>query len=209
MTTRILLVDDDPTILDAFPVYFSTTDDLEVSGTARTGKSALTWLESNICDLVLSDVRMPDIDGIELLQYVQQLSHPPLFVAMTAFDNDETMLKCLSLGAAGYIVKGQDPESIIRSLAERSPTGTILSPESTTRLIKRSVLRPQSHIPPQPLSLEQRTIIRYIQSGMTNHQIARKLKYAEVTIKKKVSTLLSLYGFRSRSELAALAIYDL
>lgn len=76
-----------------------------------------------------------------------QLSHPPLFVAMTAFDTDETILKCLSLGAAGYIAKGQDPESIIRSLSEKSPSGTILSPESTTRLIKRSILRPKAAIP--------------------------------------------------------------
>ena len=135
MTARILLVDDDPIILEAFPVYFSTADELEVAGTAPTGQQALQWLGSNTCDLVLSDIHMPDIDGIELLQHIQQLPQPPLFVAMTSFDTDEIMLKCLSLGAVGYITKGQEAESIIHSLRDVAHGGAVLSPDCLNRLI--------------------------------------------------------------------------
>ena len=144
MTKRVLLVDDDPTIIEAFPVYFSTTDDLKVAWTATTGKQALQWLETNHCDLVLSDIHMPDMNGIELLQHTQQFPQPPLFVAMTAFAADETMLKCLSLGAVGYLIKSQTPESIIHSLHEALHGGTALSsllrqkPRRTCRQMPRS-----------------------------------------------------------------------
>ncbi|QFQ03416.1 Response regulator protein VraR [Corynebacterium urogenitale] len=203
MTTRILLVDDDPTILDTFPVYFSTTDDLGVSATVKTGRQALTWLDTNTCDIVLSDVRMPDIDGIELLQHIQDLEHPPLFVAMTAFDTDETMLKCLSLGAVGYIIKGQSPQEIITSIRTTLKGETSLSPGCVSRVIARTVLNHPQLNRTLSLSAEQEKIVICIQKGMTNRQIATEMNYAEITVKKKISHLLREYNFNGRAELAA------
>ena len=102
---RILLVDDDPVIRDCFPAYFATTSDLTVAGIADGGLSAQEWLEENRCEIVLSDIQMPDVDGIALLQWTKQLPQPPLFIAMTAFDTDRNLIAALAEGAAGYVVK--------------------------------------------------------------------------------------------------------
>lgn len=205
MTTRILLVDDDPTILDAFPVYFSTTDDLEISGTARTGRQALTWLDTNTCDLVLSDVQMPDIDGIELLQHIRDLNRPPLFVAMTAFDTDDTMLKCLSLGAVGYIIKGQAPESIIHSLRDATHGGTVLSADCLSRLLdsKTAVNRENGSAFRAPeINNREQVVLSLICEGKTNREIGEALHLAEITVRKIISSLFWRFSARNRVDLA-------
>ena len=205
MTARILLVDDDPIILEAFPVYFSTADELEVAGTAPTGQQALQWLGSNTCDLVLSDIHMPDIDGIELLQHIQQLPQPPLFVAMTSFDTDEIMLKCLSLGAVGYITKGQDAESIIHSLRDVAHGGAVLSPDCLNRLIasKTAVNRNDgSEFRVPKINNRERTILSLICEGKTNKEIAKSLCLAEITVKKAIANLFIQFSARNRVDLA-------
>lgn len=205
MTARILLVDDDPIILEAFPVYFSTADELEVAGTATTGQQALQWLGSNTCDLVLSDIHMPDIDGIELLQHIQQLPQPPLFVAMTSFDTDEIMLKCLSLGAVGYITKGQEAESIIHSLRDVAHGGAVLSPDCLNRLIasKTAVNRNDgSEFRVPKINNRERTILSLICEGKTNKEIAKSLCLAEITVKKAIANLFIQFSARNRVDLA-------
>ena len=204
MTTRILLVDDDPTILDAFPVYFSTTDDLEISGTARTGRQALTWLDTNTCDLVLSDVQMPDIDGIELLQHIRGLNRPPLFVAMTAFDTDDTMLKCLSLGAVGYIIKGRAPESIIHSLRDATHGEQFSLPTaSVDSLTKTAVNRENGSAFRAPeINNREQVVLSLICEGKTNREIGEALHLAEITVRKIISSLFWRFSARNRVDLA-------
>ncbi|WP_448860213.1 response regulator [Corynebacterium propinquum] len=205
MTARILLIDDDPIILEAFPVYFSTADELEVAGTATTGQQALQWLGSNTCDLVLSDIHMPDMDGIELLQHIQQLPQPPLFVAMTSFDTDEIMLKCLSLGAVGYITKGQELESIIHSLRDVAHGGAVLSPDCLNRLIasKTAVNRNDgSEFRVPKINNRERTILSLICEGKTNREIAKSLCLAEITVKKAIANLFIQFSARNRVDLA-------
>ena len=203
MTLRILLVDDDPSITEAFPVYFSTTDDLEVVDTATTGRQALQWLEANDCDLVLSDIHMPDVDGIELLQHIQRSTHPPLFVAMTAFDTDETMLKCLSLGAVGYIIKGQVPESIIHSLRDAAHGGTALSPGCLSRLVgMKASSRSQSELHAPKVTGREQAVLSLICEGKTNEEIGTSMHLAEVTVRKIISQLLLRFSARNRVELA-------
>ncbi|QVI99271.1 response regulator transcription factor [Corynebacterium diphtheriae] len=203
MATRILLVDDDSTILEAFPVYFSTTDDLKATGIAPTGRQALQWLETNSCDLVLSDIHMPDTDGIELLQHTQEFPQPPLFVAMTAFDTDEMMLRCLSLGAVGYITKGQHPESIIHSLRDAVYGGTALSLKCLNRLVDiNTVSRSQGELHTPKITNREQLVLSLICEGKSNAEIAEELHFAEVTIRKIISKLFILFSAKNRVDLA-------
>lgn len=203
MKTRILLIDDDPTILDAFSVYLSTVDDFMVTETATSGAEAFQWLETNQCDLVLSDIHMPDTSGVELLKKIRYLSDPPLFVAMTAFDTDETMLECLSLGAVGYVIKGQEPESIIASLRAALNGGIAISQDSLGRIVKRSdVGRHEGQLKAVELTHREKVILSLICEGKTNGEIGEAMHLAEITVRKVISGLFTRFSAKNRVDLA-------
>lgn len=203
---RILLVDDDPVIRDCFPAYFATTSDLTVAGIADGGLSAQEWLEENRCEIVLSDIQMPDVDGIALLHWTKQLPQPPLFIAMTAFDTDRNLIAALTEGAAGYVVKSQKPHEIIEAIRAAAHGNLSIFARSGRRLLE--TLRIPEAKPGEVntvVSEEERQLLRLISRGYTNLRIGRELNYAEVTVKKKVSALLRKFGAQSRAELVALA----
>ncbi|AKK04137.1 two component transcriptional regulator, LuxR family [Corynebacterium epidermidicanis] len=204
MPNRILLVDDDPTVLEGFPIYLSTTDDLQIVATATTGKIAVEWLNAHSCDLVLSDIHMPDMNGIELLHCVQRLNSPPLFVAMTAYDTDETMVQALRLGAVGYIIKGETPNAIIFSLRDALNGGTSISPDCLQRLLPDTPSTNKSFEEVHKflnLTSREQAVITLLCEGNTNIQIAHKLNFAEITIRKTISSLFAKYGVSNRVEL--------
>lgn len=204
--SRILLVDDDPLIRDCFPAYFATTSDLTVAGIADGGLSAQEWLEQNRCEIVLSDIQMPDVDGIALLQWTKQLPQPPLFIAMTAFDTDRNLIAAFAEGAAGYVVKSQRPHEIIEAIRAAAHGNLSISAQSGRRLLAALRHPEDASSDPRPdVSNEERQLLRMISRGYTNRRIGRELNYAEVTVKKKVSALLQKFGAQSRAELVALA----
>lgn len=205
----ILLVDDDPYIQEYFPLYFSAANDLNVVGVVANGRDAIDWLSTNKCDIVLSDLQMPDIGGIELLRWLKTLEKPPVFVAITAFDTDRNLITCLTEGAAGYVIKSQRPEEIMRAVRAAAHGNVAIAMQSSERMLR--MLRAQvaqdakQHLKDIDMSEEERAIVLMISKGYTNWQIAQRLNYAEITIKKKVSALLRTHGMQSRAELAALA----
>lgn len=209
MTHRILIVDDDPIILRNLPVFFTMAEDLTVVGTAASGRDALAFMEHTPCDVVLSDLSMPGMSGIELLSAVKELDNPPIFIAMTGFDTDRAMLGVLSAGSAGYIAKSDPPESVIWAVREAIKGGTALSATSTSRLVNATIRR---GVPPQrrefsvELSGGERETLDLLCQGLTNAQIARKLHYSEAAVKKQVSAMLRKFEVDSRVALAVKAL---
>lgn len=202
----ILLVDDDPVIRESFPVYFSKAPDLEVITTATNGCSALTWLNNHTCDIVLSDVRMPDMDGIELLKKLNSFDDPPVFVVMTAYDTDDTMITSLARGASGYVIKGQPPQIIIQALRDALNGGTSLSPQCVKRLVAQSSWGRFAERPEQAsLTDNEEAVMQLLCQGKSNRQIANELFYSEPHVKRMVSSLLKKMDCRSRAELIALS----
>lgn len=203
---RILLVDDDPVIRDCFPAYFAAAPDLTVAGVADDGLAAQEWLRGNRCEIVLSDIQMPEVNGIALLRWVKQLPQPPLFVAMTAFDTDRSLIATLTEGAVGYVVKSQRPHEIIEAIRAAAHGNLSISAQSGRRLLTtlRSPEDKPAEVSPD-VSDEERQLLHLISRGYTNRRIGGEMNYAEVTVKKKVSALLRKFGAQSRAELAALA----
>lgn len=201
---RILLVDDDSVIRDCFPAYFATAPDLAVVGIADGGIAAQEWLRNNRCEVVLSDIQMPGVDGIALLRWAKQLPQPPLFIAMTAFDTDRNLIAALTEGAAGYVVKSQPPHEIVEAIRAATHGNLSISGQSGRRLLETLRGREAAGVN-LGVSEEERQILRLISRGYTNQRIARELNYAEITVKKKVSALLRKFEVQSRAELAALA----
>lgn len=203
---RILLVDDDPSIQAHFPHYFSAADDLSVTGVVANGAEAIDWLGSNTCDIVLSDLQMPEVDGMGLLCWVKTLEKPPVFIAITAFDTDHHLMTCLAEGAAGYVIKSQRPVEIIEAIRAAAHGNVTIAKQSSERILRWFQPQPKRNSQgDSSFSDEDRAIILMISNGYTNRQIATRLNYAEITIKKKVSALLREHGMQNRAELATLA----
>ena len=202
----ILLVDDDPSIQAHFPQYFSAADDLSVVGVVTNGAEAIAWLSSNTCDIVLSDLQMPEVDGIGLLRWIKALDQPPVFIAITAFDTDHHLITCLAEGAAGYVIKSQRPSEVVEAIRAAANGNVTIAKQSSKRMLRWLQTQAARNSREQnTLSEEDRAIILMISNGLTNRQIATQLNYAEITIKKKVSALLREYGMQNRAELATLA----
>lgn len=216
---RLLLVDDDPLVLSSLRLYFSTpaAESLDVVGEASDGASALELLRTVPVDVIMTDIHMPGMDGVELLRRVRQLEHPPVFIAMTALDQDETMLSILSLGGAGYILKSSRPDFIIDTVRQAVSGGTVVSPQPATRLIR--------HLPGHnaatddgptretaafnrlaQLSGNDEQILSLVCAGLSNAEIARETGRSGSAVKKAVSSLLAKFGTESRTRLAVLAV---
>ena len=210
-TVRLLLVDDDPLVLSTLRLYFSTpaAEGIEIIGEATDGSAALDLLASDPVDVLMTDVNMPEMDGITLLGHVRALENPPVFIAMTALDEDETMLSILSEGGAGYILKSSSPEFIIDSVRQALAGGTVVSPQPATRLVQHL---PSSR-PGQDaegrisrLTDNEERVLGHICAGRSNSEIAQLTGRSASAVKKTVSSLLSKFGTDSRIQLAVLAV---
>lgn len=212
--TALLLVDDDPLVLEALGHYFATAEDMEVRATAENGKDALEQLKANDIDAVIADIHMPEMDGTVLLREINKLEDPPVFIAMTAMDNDDTLKEVMSHKAAAYILKSSKPAYIQDTVREAVRGGTVVAPQSLTRLFQQmpelhtdSDAAAPDHSPEAPkISPAQERILNLVCEGKSNEEIATSTHYAAGTVKKYVSSLLSEFHAKSRLELAVKAL---
>lgn len=202
---RLFIVDDDQRVRDGFTAYFSYAKDITVVGTATNGVEALDGLRRHTVDVVLSDINMPRMGGIELLEQVRRLPNAPTFVAITSLDTDDSMLRMIGGGAAGYVVKSESPAKIIEAVRDAFNGGTTVSPAALSRLV--DYVKPvdpgtdEIHRKIEGLSPAERTILDLLCQGLSNSEIAQRSFYAESTVKKHVSHLISYFGASSRLEL--------
>ncbi|MDK8499046.1 response regulator transcription factor [Corynebacterium accolens] len=213
--TALLLVDDDPLVLEALGHYFATAEDMEVRATAENGKDALEQLKANDIDAVIADIHMPEMDGTVLLREINKLEDPPVFIAMTAMDNDDTLKEVMSHKAAAYILKSSKPAYIQDTVREAVRGGTVVAPQSLTRLFQQmpelhtdnDAAATPDHTPEAPtISPAQERILNLVCEGKSNEEIATSTHYAAGTVKKYVSSLLSEFHAKSRLELAVKAL---
>lgn len=216
---RTLLVDDDAAVLTALRHYFAVSDTIQIVGEEENGRAALQRISADpaAIDVVLADIHMPEMGGLELLQNIQHLSHVPAFVAMTSMDTDETMLEILSHGGSGYIIKNSRPQRFIAAVEDAVNGGTAVSPECLSRLLDyippvdaaedgRGSWSKTRATSPAQLTDGEKTVLRLIVQGLSNKEIALKSRYAESTVKKHVSSLMQKFDASSRLKLATAAI---
>ncbi|WP_169744861.1 response regulator transcription factor [Corynebacterium humireducens] len=199
----MLIADDDPIVRHALPAYFESISDISVADTAPDGHLALESLKNNDINLILSDLRMPSMDGLTLLKRVRELSENICFVAMTSYDSDTAMIEVLRAGASGYILKDASPEKMVTAVRDAYSGGTALSPSCVSRLVQLSMAG-RKQVSMESLSPTDYSILSLLSSGMSNRQIASELHYAESTIKNRVSHLIKKFQVDSRIKLALL-----
>ena len=195
---RVAIVDDDPFVLQALRAYLSSDERIEVTSTFSRAADALAFLHKIRVDVLLTDVRMPEMDGLELLTRVRRQWPRTAVVVLTSFDDDEAMVAALAQHANGFLLKDASPEEIIRAVIAASAGGTTISPAATSRLVTRHLRSPQTAQAPD---VTEAAVLTLLCEGYSNAEIAEQLVVAESTVKTHVSHLMKKYDVPSRLKL--------
>lgn len=203
---RVLLVDDEALIRTGLRLLLSGSDDIEVVGEAADGRQAIQAAAHTTPDVVLMDIRMPNMDGLEATAALLN-QHPSLKVLiLTTFDNDATVLEALQLGAIGFLLKDTEPEDLIAAIRQAALGKVPLSPAITRRLINTAVgaakHREQAQNALARLTDRERAIAIEVARGSTNQEIATTLYISLGTVKTHLGAIMPKLGATNRVQVA-------
>ncbi|ROQ33426.1 LuxR family two component transcriptional regulator [Streptomyces sp. PanSC19] len=206
---RVLLVDDQPLVRAGLRVLMADTPDLDVAGEAGTGTEAVALARDLGPDVVVMDVRMPGMDGIEATRIVTAGSGAPRVLVLTTFDDDEYVYGALRSGASGFLVKDMALDDILAAIRVVASGDALIAPGVTRRLIEEFAARPEPTRPP-PRDLDgvterEREVLTLVGRGLSNGEIAERLHISAATAKAHVARLFSKLNARDRVQLVILA----
>jgi two-component system, NarL family, response regulator LiaR len=203
---RILIVDDHPVVRDGLAAVLETQPDFELAGQASHGEEALQKAAELRPDVVLLDLEMPGMDGVEILQALRLSHHEINTIVFTAFDSDERIIGALRAGAQGYLLKGAPREDLYRAIRTVSSGGSLLQPVVAKRLLKH-VAGPNRPLEAGAgrLTAREAQVLNLVAKGMTNKAIAAKLVVSERTVKFHVSSILRKLEAGNRTEAVSMA----
>jgi DNA-binding NarL/FixJ family response regulator len=209
MRTRIVIADDQALIRGGLRMILDAQPDLEVVGEAVDGREALQQARELSPDLVLMDVRMPELDGLETTRRLLDRDPSPKVIVLTTFDLDDYVYEAIRAGASGFLLKSTPPHQLIAGIRTVMAGDALLAPEITRRLLDRFVARPPrpTGIPPDFADLSEREleVLRLIAHGRSNTEIAVDLFITEATVKTHVTHILTKLRLRDRVQAVALA----
>ncbi|EQD64451.1 MAG: response regulator [Metallibacterium sp.] len=199
---NVCLVDDQTLVRQGIRSLLDLADDIRVVAECGDGPQALETIPKLRPDVVLLDMRMPGMNGIEVLQALAAKNALPPTVILTTFDDDQLVLAGLKAGARGYLLKDVSLEQLVEAVRTVAAGGSLVSPVVTQRLkagIERMGTQFQSLEQPDPLTERETEILRLMAGGYSNKEIANSLAVAEGTVKNHVSNILSKLGVRDRT----------
>jgi DNA-binding NarL/FixJ family response regulator len=199
MPIRILLADDHPVVRDGLAAMLGTQPDFEVVGEAGTGAAAVSEAERLRPDVVLMDLEMPVLDGIEAIRRLRVADPSIQVVVLTAFDTDERIFGALQAGAQGYLLKGAPRAEIFAAIRTVSSGKALIPPIVASKLLR------QMREEPDALTDREREVLGLLASGLSNREISDRLSITERTVKFHVSAVLSKLGAKNRTQAARLA----
>jgi DNA-binding NarL/FixJ family response regulator len=204
----VLLVDDHAMVRSGFAMVLSVEDDIEVVGEAADGQQAIEQARATRPDVVLMDVQMPRMDGVEATRHLvaEDLGH---VVIVTTFDRDDYLFDALQAGASGFLLKNAGPEQLLDAVRAAGRGHALLAPEVTRRVIGRMAGRPttQRAEPPElaRLTAREREVLVLLGRGMSNAEVADELVLGEATVKTHVSNVLAKLHLRDRVQAVVFA----
>ena len=211
MTTRVLVVDDQALLRTAFSSLIDAEDDLDVAGQAADGREAVELAASLAPDVVVMDVRMPVMDGIEATRQItaDQTATAPRVLILTTFDLDEYVFEALRAGASGFALKSRPLEELLSAIRTVAEGEALLAPSVTRRLIAH--FTEADRVPRRAprgldeLTEREREVLSLVARGLSNAELAETLHVSLPTVKSHVSRILTKLGARDRTQLVVLA----
>ncbi|MCX5342500.1 response regulator transcription factor [Streptomyces sp. R-74717] len=212
MTIRVLLADDQALLRGTFRILIDSAADMEVVAEAATGREAVELARSHRADLILMDIRMPDLDGLAATRLItedENLAGVKILV-LTTFENDEYVAEALRAGASGFLGKGINPDELLDAIRVVAAGDSLLSPAATRSLINRFLSQPAPPgptTPPQlaPLTPREHEVVTLVAAGLSNDDIAERLYVTPVTAKTHVNRAMTKLGARDRAQLVVIA----
>jgi DNA-binding NarL/FixJ family response regulator len=209
---RVLLADDQALLRGGFRMILDAQDDLEVVGEANDGASAVEETLRLHPDVVLMDVRMPRVDGIEATRRLLAAGSPCRVLMLTTFDLDEYIYEAIRAGASGFMLKDVSPRQLVEAVRTVAAGDALLASAITRRLLERFIRRPPPGASGVPATLDHLTpreidVLRLVARGLSNAEIARELIVGEATVKTHVERILDKLEVRDRTQ-AVVAAYE-
>jgi DNA-binding NarL/FixJ family response regulator len=207
-SVRVLLADDQPLVRASLRVVIADTDDLEVVGEAGSGAEAVRLVQDLGPDVVVMDIRMPGMDGIEATRHIVNGSGAPRVVVLTTFDDDDFVYGSLRAGASGFLVKNMSLEEILAGIRVVAAGDALIAPSVTRRLIEEFARRTEPARPRRELegvTGREREVLTLIARGLSNAEIADSLVIGIGTVKSYVTRLLVKLDARDRVQLVIIA----
>jgi DNA-binding NarL/FixJ family response regulator len=207
---RVVVADDQAAVRAGFAALIAAEDEMHVAGEAADGREALDLVRRVLPQVVLMDIRMPRLDGLEATRLICTDAHlrDTRVLVLTTFDLDEYVYAALRAGASGFLLKDAGPTELLHAIRVIAAGEALLAPSITKRLIAEFVARPDPETPPSQLAeltAREREVMRLVAGGLSNPEIAKRLVISPLTAKTHVARILAKLGCHDRAQLVAIA----
>jgi DNA-binding NarL/FixJ family response regulator len=198
---KVLVVDDHPVVRHGILAMLRYEPDIELVGDAADGAEAVRLILERRPDVVLLDLRLPQLSGVEVMREVRQRLQATRFLVLTTYDTDEYIGPALAAGAQGYLLKDATPDELVRAVRSLMQGGAALEPGVAARLLGR-----MSEGDPEELSARELEVLRLLVAGASNKSVAAQLGLSENTVKSHISRIFGKLRVQSRAEAVAVAL---
>lgn len=203
---RIMVVDDHMVVRKGIIAMLETEDDLEVVGEASNGREAVELAVATLPDVVLMDLVMPEMDGIEATRQIKQRAPGVQVLVLTSFSSNDKVLPSLNAGAIGYLLKDSNTTDLVRAIHQVARGEGSLHPLVTRQILKQITNVGEATTPVEELTEREEEVLKYIARGLSNHEIAQQLVVSNATVNTHVSKILAKLNLASRTQAALYAL---
>lgn len=204
---RVLIADDHPVVRSGLRALIETETGMEVVGDAADGKEAIEKAGQLLPDIVLLDLMMPGVSGLEAIEGIQKYDSDIHILVLTSFDQDDLLFPAIKTGAHGYLLKDSSPEDLLRAIRQVSRGESSLHPTIARKLIREFSGSSRETNPAVPLSTREYDVLELLALGLSNQEIANSLTISERTARKHVSNILDKLHVSNRTQAALFAVH--